>query len=616
MADASKSDDKTKPESDPTLTPWRKEPWSSMIDVGAALGWRVRWTFRWIWLLTKWIPWPLRLVGWLVAYWSLARALYKALTGEYGETPLRDFSWAARDFVMALPDRIDALIAQTPQTVWNLIRAAPGQWADILAALTLLALLIASWTVLRDLRRGTIIVEPFSMPEALVKQGHDPVAFTRRLMAAVERDAVDAYDPWGALGSGLAGETPDLELPAARLSLTRLTQILRQALLNAPALRMMLGVQPEYVIVGSVSLEGDGEDSRLTLHAALKRWPGTDISESEQSVEALITAATPDLLEIIEPSRRIAQLAKTDVEEGEAVILRVRKRLAACPWEVSKRQRLVLARLGLHLAFFQPARKEGRADRFAAWLRAESAGPLGPLAWKGRGLALGQDLDLKAALKAYARALCANPFDATGHDGRGIRLGALGMNEEALRAHDRAVQINPGGAIHQNNRGVQLYALSRIEDALMAYDRAIEIKPDLAEAHDSRGTCLAALGNLEDALKAYDRAIEIEPGFVNAHYNRGISLGKQGQNENALKAYERAIEINPNFANAHFNAVLALCDLDSSDQPEHERLARARRAVDHAETYVRLRSDDRSIVYIAKNLLTKVEAEIAAKKGS
>lgn len=546
---------------------------SAVINRLAALVWRVRWFFRWVYLITRWIPWPLRLAGWLALYWSLVRAL----SGAYGPDWLRRLDVALGELVRALPGWIDAAIAGAPGAVWSALVWTPSHLTEILAVLTLIALATATAIVMRDLRRPVVIIEPFSMPEDLVKQGYDGAAFTRRLIAVVEAEAEAAGEHWGKLGSGVAGETPDLDLPAGSLSLGRLTQVLRHALLAAPNMRAILGVQPERVFVGSVATaeaETGSDADKWALHANLRGWPGTEVDAHGASVEALIKAAAPDLIELVEPKRRVASLAPTDAEAAEQVIARARRRLTACPWTPSREEHARIDRLWLILAFYRPEHAVDRRER------------------------------LETFLAVPARRI----WSVDELDDRAIALYGTGDRQSALAACDLAIALKPGEAKLHFARGC---IHDKWQAELKAYERAIKIKADYTEAHNNRGSTLHHLERYEDALRAYDRAISIQPDHAEAHNNRGNALGDLGRYEDALMAYDRAIKVKPDFEAAYQNAVLTLFEADKSAQDADLRRERADRAVAYAKTYMQLAQEakDHWILTQAEDLRAKVNAE-------
>ena len=109
--------------------------------------------------------------------------------------------------------------------------------------------------------------------------------------------------------------------------------------------------------------------------------------------------------------------------------------------------------------------------------------------------------------------------------------------------------------------GVRVYEQKDYAQAL-TYFRQAETKTDgTAELYFRIGFCLYDLGILTETIQAYDKAIEINPQYATAYNNRGIAKSELGQVAEAIADYDKAIDLNPQYATAYNNRGIAKSEL-------------------------------------------------------
>jgi tetratricopeptide (TPR) repeat protein len=214
------------------------------------------------------------------------------------------------------------------------------------------------------------------------------------------------------------------------------------------------------------------------------------------------------------------------------------------------------------------------------------------LAWRYRGMILGQREQYEQALVAYDRALLLEPKNsltwlhrcealvslsrypeaidncttALQGDGKwvpenpalawyyqGIAQTRLDHYQQAIAAYDRAVSLDPNHAPSWTNQGWVLEHLNRPAEALTSYNRAVDLSPKSSQALVGQCTVLNQMQQYEQALAACQKAIQgdgvwWEMGVAQAWNQQSQALAGMGNYEAALAAANRAVGIAPNLA--------------------------------------------------------------------
>jgi tetratricopeptide (TPR) repeat protein len=130
-----------------------------------------------------------------------------------------------------------------------------------------------------------------------------------------------------------------------------------------------------------------------------------------------------------------------------------------------------------------------------------------------RGIALYQQRDYEAALRALDTALSAGVFRyplEQLYTIRGNMLNELNRFEEAVSAHRKALEINP--QLHEAwvNLGIVYRLMGDYEHAEICYLRALEIAPNYAELHASVGALYISVTVTDTAqfFRAVTRALD------------------------------------------------------------------------------------------------------------
>lgn len=135
-----------------------------------------------------------------------------------------------------------------------------------------------------------------------------------------------------------------------------------------------------------------------------------------------------------------------------------------------------------------------------------------------------------------------------------------------------AADYEPTSAEVQGLHGAALTFLDRQADALAAFDRALAITPDDPEILYQSANMLQALDRQADAVVRLDHAIELDPYNAAPIFSRGTSLALTGNNAAARADFQRVLELDTSGTNYHdmaVNFIGILNGLDAAaDKPE------------------------------------------------
>lgn len=183
------------------------------------------------------------------------------------------------------------------------------------------------------------------------------------------------------------------------------------------------------------------------------------------------------------------------------------------------------------------------------------------VAWRFRGIILGQDNEYEQSLVAYDRTLLLEPEDSLTLLYRCQALVNLERYQEslidcqnALQGNERWGPENPGlawyyqGFAHRSlaDEQVQLGEMERAiayyQDAIAHYDQAVRLTPDYVSSWTEQGWVLERLKRPIEALTSYNRAVALEPTSSRALLGQCTMLNQTEEYETALAACENAIK--------------------------------------------------------------------------
>jgi predicted O-linked N-acetylglucosamine transferase (SPINDLY family) len=168
-----------------------------------------------------------------------------------------------------------------------------------------------------------------------------------------------------------------------------------------------------------------------------------------------------------------------------------------------------------------------------------------------------------------------------------LALHEAGKIGEAERIYEGVMAREPGNVRAIHLLGLAASETGRYQRAIDLMERSIALMPRVAQFHNNLGEAYRGLKQYEKAVGCYRLALEIKPMFE-AENNLGLALREMGKLAEAEAALERAAKLNGASA-AVFNN-LASVHIAQADRTEgsDEKTARLQRAVDAAQTALRL----------------------------
>lgn len=166
----------------------------------------------------------------------------------------------------------------------------------------------------------------------------------------------------------------------------------------------------------------------------------------------------------------------------------------------------------------------------------------------------------------YEELLKQNPRNSWALCQRGILVGSDGELEAALKDFNAAIDSDPKNAEAYAMRGVLHATNEDYDSAIRDFTEAVRIRPDYADGYHQRGYCyFEDLDEEEKALADYTAAIKACPEFSEAYSGRALVYQYQLKAKEALADYNKAVELDPYCVDALANRALlkAACSDDS-----------------------------------------------------
>ncbi|MDQ2963447.1 MAG: tetratricopeptide repeat protein [Pseudomonadota bacterium] len=467
--------------------------------------------------------------------------------------------------------------------------ALPWLAQNLVAIFTilLLAVLIAAlaallYTIVRELRRNTVFLDPIDVPHLLAVRGYSPAVVAERLLDSVLAMQRKAPTLKELRGVDSCAALVDLQVPA-RFSLQAIVRSIHQLL------RI-----PEEHIGGEVTREGACYE--LTLRRR-DLFSVTIVGVHRRAdIQSLLAAGAEDVLRAVDPWILAHHYFAQETTEQSPEFTRTlatlehmmqRAPAAERPWALNMQG----------ICLMQQRQLPQAIERFRD---AVAAGPQLPVIHQNwaNALDLMGRFDEARAHRVRALEVPARTTDLLANNA--INASLLHRRDQALALARRALALAPDNSRAWSAWGHVLFGLHRLEQAATAGERAMALgardmfsAPPLAMVYAALGRPEKALaaalneieraGETEDALKGmgfarlaagdargavanFDGALANAPGAGDAAYGRADALRALGEPELALAYYERAVAVDPFYPQAHAGWAHALRALGRIDE--------------------------------------------------
>jgi tetratricopeptide (TPR) repeat protein len=236
------------------------------------------------------------------------------------------------------------------------------------------------------------------------------------------------------------------------------------------------------------------------------------------------------------------------------------------------------------LAWWLLHQKPSRPGEAVGYYRAAlAARPDSPGTYVNLGNALRAQGRPKEAEAEYRAALRLAPDYPQAHICLGVVLLNQGRRKEAEAEYREALRLKPDDPLAHSNLGVALWEQGRPKEAETECRAALRLKPNFPDAHLGLGAALRDQGRLKEAEAECREALRLNPDYPMAHGNLGNALLDQGRPKEAEAEYRAALRLQPDYPKALFGLGTALGEQGRPKEAEAEYRAALRLKPDYPE---------------------------------
>jgi tetratricopeptide (TPR) repeat protein len=409
---------------------------------------------------------------------------------------------------------------------------------DVVLIVLLVALIT---TVLREIRRDVVIVEPFTLSPELIKEGYTPESVSRILVNKVDLVTKKANTNMSRreFASSFSESLPDIEVPEAHISLRSFVGYIK-GFFSSKYSR----------IEGEVSMHE--KELRLLVRVIRDREVHSELNLTNitgEDVDAALQKGAQYILKQIEPYILASYFHSTGDTDTSLVLIQYC--LYHDPpdddcWAFNL-WGLILYDEGKYedaIEKYQVAIDRYPGKEFAVaygnWaLALAKRGRLNEI----RGHVNEAKQDFTEAEEKCKIALKLDSKSPTSHDACGLTKQIENELDEAEQEFREAVRLSPNFVKAYNDWG-NLLADNR-NDYRGARDKfmlAIEIEADDSDAHNNLGDALEHMEEFDGAAKAYRTSSDLDKRSAVAPQNLGDVFLKQKKCSDARASYEEAIK--------------------------------------------------------------------------
>jgi tetratricopeptide (TPR) repeat protein len=374
-----------------------------------------------------------------------------------------------------------------------------------------------------DIFSDKIVVQPFTVPPSLEKQGYTGNVIVSRIMSKMEeirRTVSSENNPGVQMAPPDKGS--DIEIPGTGVSLSAIMSYLR----------VFLGVPP-LKVSGSVVL---GKETHMIIEIPGKNT-GDFVGDTDE-FDKVINEAAVYLLKTLEPltlARHFYIKKKWKALKDLSIYIEGN--------DPAPKEKAVALLIDGLILFGQKGDYEGALKR---WEWAEGLDPEDPAPLYHQGWALDELKRYDEAEAKFKKALQLAPDFAGVYNSWGIMLFNKNQLPEAIGMFKKSISLNSNYAKGYNNWGYILMEMGGSAEAIEKFQQAIKIDPKNPEFHDSWGDSLVKLGKFEEGAKKFDQASNLDAEFDGAFFRSGKALlNVKGREEEGISKIAQAIALNP-----------------------------------------------------------------------
>ncbi len=420
-----------------------------------------------------------------------------------------------------------------------------------------LAILIFLPVLASQFLRNPVLIEPISVPKALLQRGLSPEVMASRLwdglrdanaLARTSKASVDAIPD---------SQRVQFSVPEVGLSMDSIVRQVRQ-FFNVYQTR----IAGEFICAdASCAPEG----MRLRLRVLRGTSEVIDLPPvGNQDTRAYFTAAATEILQRLDPFVAIAAVSAAEPVRAVTLARRlIRQRHPDAKWA-----HLLIGNI----------RSESGDDR-AAWPEYQAAITLDPkfsIARANLAGALRRLGDPAAARQIYDELAAEQPQNAKPYEGYAELAAASGDSDAAIALFEKAAALDPTSPHYFSRIGMLEQERGNIDAARRWFAQALALDPSYILATTALLQDYLSRGDFAGALPMLRAASQHAPGDTIAHTTYAFVLMLTDQPALALEAFERGLSVTPDDPEMLFEAGKLLLALERVP----EALARLDRAIE------------------------------------
>ncbi len=423
--------------------------------------------------------------------------------------------------------------------------------SSVISAIVVVPLVALIVFTIIDLRREPVIIEEFSVPDTLKKQGLTGGVVAHRLWDAFADIHEISTTDRSQTTILSANRQLDIVEPGTGISLQGLTQMLR-SLLSLEQVR--IGGE---IICETAACEWAKQSIRIRVFSGSEAQTFDIGMMGERSQDEAFRDAVLAILEVIDPFVLAAYL-HVDRDQWDRAM-----GLAEEIVDAGHEDAVFAAHL---LSYFH-----GEKENLAA-----------ALTWSKKAIALAEDVGVKYVAGAL------------GNLG-GIHL-YRNEPDEARAAFERMKELDPDTDRYDSGMGGVYLLEKEYDKALAAYQKALAEYDTVAENWHNVGWTLRGMDRQEEAITYFEKSISLDPNRKRTRYGWGLALLDLERLDEAAEQFAFAVEIDPNFSRARLFLGEIL-----------HKLGRDGEALEHLTISAAVYEDDRQIQLLHARVLNNLD---------
>ncbi len=406
-----------------------------------------------------------------------------------------------------------------------------------------LAILVFIPVLASQFLRNPVLIEPISVPKALLQRGLSPEVMASRLWDGLRDASLLARTSKESVAAIPNSQRVQFSVPEVGLSIDSIVRQTRQ-FFNAYQTR----ITGEFVC-GEPACPAS--TMRLRLRILRNTSEVIDLPPvGSTDLRSYFTGAAVQVLSTLDPFVAISAIAETEPARATALA----RRLIRQHHPDSKWAHNLIGNIRTNSGDYRPALAEYRA--------ALALDPGFTIARANAARALRQLGDPVASQAEYDRLAAESPNLPAVFEGYAELAIAAGQPDDGIAFLEQAAAADPTSAHYFSRIGEVEQARGDQEAAIAAFEKALAIDPAYPLALNPMFTARLARGDFSGGEELLRRAAAYDPQSPEVQALHGAALVFMGEQAQALEAFERALLVKPDDVDLLYQSANILQNLD------------------------------------------------------